>query len=130
MVLGTILSGCLFILPAAVTTGVLVGLDAVRSSNNQKPIFTVPPGGGYGGGPGMGNGGGNRGNKIETNLYCDETIGVYPYVEKDYQQYTREFTPPLAVAEMLACWAAFRLPTRMTVPDLTCSSMVVSWSCC
>lgn len=130
MVFGTILSGCLFILPAAVTTGVLVGLDAVRSSNNQKPIFTVPPGGGLGGGPGMGNGGGNRGDKIETNLYCDETVGVYPYVEKDYQQYTREFTPPLAVAEMLACWAAFRRPTRMTVPDLTCSSMVVSWSCC
>lgn len=118
MVFGTLLSGCLFILPAAVTTGVLVGLDAVRSGNNQKPIFTVPPGGGQGGGPGM-NGGGNRGDKIETDLYCDETVGVYPYVAKDYQQYTREFDPypTPAVAELLACWAAFRLPTR--IPCLT-----------
>lgn len=92
MVFGTILSGCLFILPAAVTTGVLVGMDAVRASNNQQPIFTVPPGGGLGGGPGI-NGGGNRGDKIETDLYCDETIGVYPYVEKGYQQYTLNPNP-------------------------------------
>jgi hypothetical protein len=88
MVFGTILSGCLFILPAAVTTGVLVGLDAVRQSNNQQPIFTVPPGGGLGGGPGMGP---TRGNAIETDLYCDETVGVYPYVGNGYQQFTREF---------------------------------------
>lgn len=96
MVFGTILSGCLFILPAAVTTGVLVGMDAVRASNNQQPIFTVPPGGGLGGGPGV-NGGGNRGDKIETDLYCDETIGVYPYVERGYQQYTRECSLPFFV---------------------------------
>jgi hypothetical protein len=88
MVFGTILSGCLFILPAAVTTGVLVGWDAVRSGSNQKPIFTVPPGGGYGGGPGMD--GGGRGNGIETDIYCDKTVGISPYVAKGYEQYTRE----------------------------------------
>lgn len=114
MVFGTIFSGCLFILPAAVTTGVLVGLDAVRASNNQRPIFSVPPGGGLGGGPGM-NGGGNRGNAIETDLYCDETIGIYPYVDSDHQQYTREFflaLEPHPCRFQRQCWGAFRLLTQ------------------
>lgn len=103
MVFGTIIAGCLFILPAAVTTGVLVGLDAVRSSNNQKPIFTAPPGGGYGGGPGMTS---DRGTKIETDMYCEQTVGVYPYVDNGYQQYTRELLSAPALAGGIMAWLA------------------------
>ena len=100
---GAIVSLALFILPIAVSLGLLIGLDAVRSNNGQAPLF--PPGSNPApGGFGLGGGGGD---KLTSELFCQKATGVTPSTKG--QQYTREsrlllpLTQPLgpAVAEWL-----------------------------
>ena len=121
MVFGTIISGCLFILPAAVTTGVLVGWDAIRSGGNQKPLFTVPPGGGMGGGPGITP---DRGNKILTEMYCDESTGIAGYFAPGYEAYTLNPNPwgwtegtPGALCMSVTSYQNGTYPSKTTAPE-------------
>ena len=65
---GTILSAGLFILPIAITTGVLVGLDAFRASQGQPRLF--------------------RNNKVNVDVYCQQAFGIHPVT--DGQDYTCE----------------------------------------
>lgn len=65
---GSILSAGLFVLPIAVTTGILVGLDAFRSSQGQPRLF--------------------RNNKVNVDVYCQQAFGIHPVT--DGQDYTRE----------------------------------------
>ena len=66
---GSILSVGLFLLPIAVTTGVLVGLDAFRQSQGQPRLF--------------------RNNKVNVDIYCQQAFGIHPVT--DGQDYTRKW---------------------------------------
>jgi hypothetical protein len=97
---GSILSCGLFVLPIGITAGVLVGLDAFRSSQGQPRLF--------------------RNNKINVDVYCQRAYGIHPTT--DGQDYTRKLTfsglpeqaiQPLALTE-------YRSIRRCLVPDLTC----------
>jgi hypothetical protein len=65
---GSILSLGLFVLPIAITTGVLVGLDAFRQSTGQPRLF--------------------RNNKVNVDIYCQQAFGIHPTT--DGQDYTCE----------------------------------------
>ena len=60
-----------FLLPVAVTLGVLLSLQAHRQSQGMPPPFVS--------------------NKVDTKTYCQRAFGISPATHG--QQYTREFSP-------------------------------------
>jgi hypothetical protein len=96
---GSILSFGLFILPIAVTTGVLVGLDAFRASTGQPRLF--------------------RSNKVNVDVYCQKAFGIHPTT--DGQDYTRELLSHPNPHPSHPCTSGIAGPSASrVVPDLTC----------
>jgi hypothetical protein len=107
---GSILSAGLFALPIAITTGVLVGLDAFRTSQGQPRLF--------------------RNNKINVDIYCQQAFGIHPAT--DGQDYTCELlqfsfpaigpeAPRPVAAEIVNTPALVGLAAHQSlVPGLTC----------
>lgn len=72
----------LLAVPIGVTLGVLMGLDAGRSANGEKPLFTEPDN------PGTI----PKNNGITPMVSCDKAMGLHPLSKG--QEYTRKPSPP------------------------------------
>ena len=73
----SLLSGALFVLPIAITIGVLVGLETYQTSRGQKGLGPI-----------------DASNGIQTNTYCQKAYGVVPAPGRYICEYI--FAPALA----------------------------------
>lgn len=71
----------LLAVPIGATLGILIGIDAGRSSNGQSPIFTEPDN------PGTT----PKNNGITAMVSCDKAMGLHPLSKG--QEYTRKSSP-------------------------------------